>query len=212
VSGPLAVIQAHPARTDLLSRLREGLAPLDVQVVCDEGEGKPDPWRGYRLCLAAAVASARPHVLVVQDDAIPCFDFACHLNCAIAERPDAVLVLFLAAQPRLTSLAADRARAAREAFAPLHPRDWMPAVAVCYPLAVAERILAWTDAVAGRHSRSDDHMLGRWHREQARQAGVQVLVTVPSLVQHPDDVPSLIGNGNGSHGRNPSRVARHWDG
>ena len=46
-------------------------------------------------------------------------------------------------------------------------------------------------------------MLGRWHRETR----VRVLVAVPSIVQHPDDVRSLIGNGVGAHGRNPARTA-----
>jgi hypothetical protein len=212
VPAPLVVVQHHRSRAPLLPRLTDAVAPLPVRVVEDDGEGKPDPWRCYRACLRAAVDHDGTHAAIVQDDAVPCYDFACHLDCAIGERPDAVLVLFLAAQPRLTSLAADRALHTGDPFAPLHLRDWMPAVAVSYPVAVAERILAWTDTVTGRHSRSDDHMLGRWHREQAHRAGVHVLVTVPSLVQHPDDVPSLIGNGNGSHGRNPSRVARHWDG
>jgi hypothetical protein len=203
----LVVVQSVASRASLLGRLVDGVAPLDTLVVVDEGE-KADPWRGYRRCLEAGVASGREHVAVVQDDAIPCFDFACHLGCVIEEDPGAALVLFLAAQPRLTAHAAVAARRDRVTFAPLHARDWLPAVAVCYPRQMCEQILEWSGSVSGRHSRSDDHMLGRW----ARETGARVLVTVPSLVQHPDDVPSVIGNGNGSHGRNPARVALHWDG
>lgn len=205
--APIVLIQSVRARAALLPRLTDALAPLEYRVVEDEGE-RPDPWRGHRRCLEAAVASDAEHVVIAQDDAIPCFDFACHLQCAIEAEPDAVLVLFLAAQPRLTAHSAMAALRAREPFAPLHGRDWMPAVAVSYPRAACESILEWADGVPGRHSRSDDHMLGRW----ARETNARVLVTVPSLVQHPDDVPSVIGNGAGSHGRNPARVALHWDG
>jgi hypothetical protein len=207
VTDPLVVVQHVASRAPILSRLTDAVAPLDVRIVADEGE-KPDPWRGYQRCLREALEAGHDHAIIVQDDAIPCFDFACHLRCVIAAEPNAALVLFLAAQPRLTAHGATAARQARNPFAVLHSRDWMPAVAVSYPLAMVEQILAWANKVGGRHSRSDDHMLGRW----ARETKARVLVTVPSLVEHPDDQPSVIGNGNGSHGRNPSRVALHWDG
>jgi hypothetical protein len=208
-SPPLVLIQTVTARAHLLPRLTDAVAPLDYLVITDDGGGKADPWRGYLLCLQAAAASDTDHVVVIQDDAIACFDFACHLRCAIEEEPESALVLFLAAQPRLTAHAAMAARRGQEMFVRLHPQErFMPAVAVAYPREITEQILAWSERATGRKSRSDDHMLGRW----ARETNARVLVTVPSLVQHPDDVPSVIGNGNGSHGRNPARVALLWDG
>lgn len=184
---------------------------LAATVVADDGPAR-DPWRGHRRCLAKMAEVtywsgdrfvAYSHLVVIQDDAIPCPAFRCELECAIAAEPDATLVLFLAAQPKLTAMAATRAFKDGEPFAALHPRDWLPAVAVCYPAAHVADILNWADQDKGRASRSDDHMLGRWHRERKPR----VLAMVPSLVDHPDDVPSVIGNGAGSHGRNPARVA-----
>ena len=176
---------------------------LPTTVVEDPGGRRPDPWRCYRACLAAADAQNADHVVIVQDDAIPCFDFSCWLNCLIRQEPEAVLVLFMSAMPRTTAAASSRALNRRQPFAPLHRSDFMPAVGICWPIGLARAARDWADAFKGRHTRSDDHMLGQWHRDQKPR----VLVTVPSLIQHPDDTPSLIGNGNGSNGRNRHRTA-----
>lgn len=205
---PHVLIQQHPTRQHLLPRIVRKLDGLPYTVVRDDGPGRPDPWRGYRACLELADNLDATHAVILQDDAIPCFDFACWLNCRIEEEPDAILVLFLAAQPRLTAAAATQALRARQVFASLHARDFMPAVGVSWPIGIARDVVEWAGSHNGRTTRSDDHMLGQWHRA----AKTKVLVTVPSLVQHPDDVPSLVGNGNGAGGRNPARVALHWDG
>jgi hypothetical protein len=113
----------------------------------------------------------------------------------------------MAAHPRLTALAAKRAAAERQPFVELHRRDFLPAVAVSYPAGELSNLRAWIAGNTGRISRSDDFMLGRWAREWKRR----VLVAVPSIVQHPDDTPSLIGNGVGAHGRNPARTALFFD-
>jgi hypothetical protein len=204
---PLVAIQHHPSRRELLPRLTERLARLEHTVIPDDGP-PPDPWRGHRKCLAAI--SDRPeitHLVVVQDDAIPCDEFECELHCAIEAQPDATLMLFLAAQPRMTAHAARLAWQDGEPFALKAQRDYCPAVGISYPAAHVADILEWNAAdTARRQSRSDDYMLGRWHRER----NPRILVTVPSLIQHPDDVPSVVGNGLGAKGRNPARTALFW--
>lgn len=146
------------------------------------------------------------HLVVIQDDALACEEFDCELHCVIEAEPEATLILFLAAQPRLTAMAANRAVAQGSQFASKHPRDYLPAVGLCYPASHVADVLAWSAEIPGRQSRSDDYMLGRWHRDR----NPRVLACVPSLVQHPDDVPSVIGNGSGARGRNPSRTALYW--
>lgn len=191
-----------------MPRIVRRLGGIPFSVVADRGGGRPDPWRGYRLCLDHARDRDASHVVVIQDDAVPCFDFPCWLECRTADEPDVPLVLFLAAQPRRTALAATQARKTGSVFAPLRPGDFMPAVAVSWPKQTIDGLTSWAAGWAGRHTRSDDHMLGQWQRDTR----ARVLVTVPSLVQHPDDTRSLIGNGNGSAGRNPARTALFWDG
>lgn len=202
--SPVVAIQHHPRREQILPRLLAGLDGLPVEVVPDAGD-PPDPWRGHLRCLERMPESFT-HLVVIQDDAIVCDEFACELHCSIEAEPDATLVLFLASQPRLTAMAANRAVEAGDPFAPLHHRDYMPAVGISYPAAHVADVLDWNSQPRARRSRSDDFMLGQWHRDR----NPRVLVCVPSLVQHPDDVPSVIGNGLGAHGRNRARTALHW--
>jgi hypothetical protein len=207
-SRPLVAIQHHRARADLLPRLVDGLGGLDVVVCVDDGDGPPNPWRGHLACLEAFSSEIKKnsHLVVIQDDALVCEAFECHLHCALEAEPDAVLVLFLAGYPRLSAITARRAYDAGDDFSPIHQRDCVPVVGVSYPAELVADVLAWSAGYRGRVSRSDDFMLGQW----ARQRKVRVLATVPSLVEHPDDVPSLIGNGVGASGRNPARSALFW--
>lgn len=210
-SRPLVAIQHHRSRADLLPDLIGGFSGLDFVVCVDDGGDPPNPWRGHQLCLEALedmadVVDPYSHLVVIQDDALVCDEFECHLHCALEAEPDAVLVLFLAAYPRLSAIAARRAHAIGEDFSPIHRKDCVPVVGISYPVALVADVLAWSVTYKGRVSRSDDFMLGHWMRATNRR----VLATVPSLIQHPDDVPSLIGNGTGAHGHNPSRSALVW--
>ena len=66
----------------------------------------------------------------------------------------------------------------------------MPLVAVLWPREKAQEFLLW-----GQHNkttRADDGNAGRW----AKRTKQQVLVTVPSLVQHDPEVPSVKGTHN----------------
>lgn len=69
----------------------------------------------------------------------------------------------------------------------------MPVVAVLWPREKALGLHQWTSGDVRLpgipHPRSDDAVAGYWMR-MTRQ---EVLVTIPSLVEHPDDVPSVKG-------------------
>ena len=72
----------------LLLTLLEQLAPLPVEVVTDpEPDGVLSSWRTYRLALETFPDEAT-HVLVLQDDATPCRDFAKALPSVIAAAQD----------------------------------------------------------------------------------------------------------------------------
>lgn len=211
-SSPLVLIQHHPARADLLPRILGRIGALPYRIVADTAGDKPSPWRCYRACLEVAAAQpAGARTVILQDDALPCIDFECEVGCSISEEPDAFLVLWLGGQPAVTGMAAKRAYADGLWFARLAPRDWVPAVGTCMTTEHAAAIIEWTDEhepkIAARRGikalRSDDFLLGEWHRA----CKPRIMVTVPSIVEHPDDVPSLIGNGKGSHGKNRARTA-----
>lgn len=113
-----------------------------------------------------------------------------------------MLVLFLGVRPKLSAMEASKARVAGRRFARMHPRDYVPVVGTSFPRAAIRDLTRWVESHSGRrYSRSDDHWLGLWHRE----SGQRILSTVPSLVEHPDDVTSLIGKGRGPLGNKPAK-------
>lgn len=172
----------------------------------DPGGAQSNAWRCYRECLRADVGDAT-HLLVVQDDAVVCEGFAAAALSAVAARPEAAVAFFVSPQCRRTSHAATVALKARSPWAAWHRADFWPTVASAYPVAVARDLAAWVDA-RKPDSRGDDAPCGDYFRAHP---GTAALVTVPSLVQHPDDVPSLIGRKYMS-GKNPARCAKYWIG
>lgn len=213
-SSRLAIIQHHPRRAELLPRLVERLEGFRVEIVESERRNPPDPWHTYSRCLELGCELACDgfeHVTILQDDAIVCDDFAGELDRCIADRPDDVLVLFLASQPADTAERARHARSRGERWAPLMLRDrrtWMPVVGVTYPMSAVADVLDWIDGYERRISRSDDHMLGQWATDPLTKHAI--VCAVPSLVNHPDDVYSCVGNGAPAHGHNRARTALYF--
>lgn len=141
--------------------------------------------------------------MVIQDDALPCEHFEQAACAAIAARPDAAVAFFLGGQPAVTALATTLAMKERERWAVWSRRDWWPTVCAAYPVAMARHLADWVDT---NHpsARGDDAPAGDFFRAHPTY---EAWVTVPSLVQHPDDQPSLIGR-VAMHGANPGRCAR----
>lgn len=118
------------------------------------------------------------------------------------------VAFFMAAAPRKSARLLEQAANQCEHWAILASGDWVPVVALALPAALADDLHAW--AVAARlapHLTSDDANVGAW----AAARGLQVHATVPSLVQHDDAAPSLMGNYHGFT-RNPNRYAVCWIG
>lgn len=187
-----------------------GLPPA-VEVVEDCGGPPSNPWRGYQLCLRDLPSSAT-HVVVIQDDAIVCRNFAPAVELIVNAVPDDPICLFLGGLPRATGKAALRIlrNKATATFVPLNFRDFMPVVAVIWPKPKAEHMLEWSkDAkLPGMpNPRSDDAVCGAWQRFNKQR----VWCAMPSLVQHPDDVDSHVRREPG-RGRDTGRVALNYIG
>jgi hypothetical protein len=182
-------VQNTVGREQPLQRLLDLLPPA-VEVITDHGE-QANPWRGYQKCLTDIPACS--HLLVVQDDVIVCRNFMPALEQVAAANPETVVCLFVPGSARQTvAVMAQRLRN-RKPYAQVHHATFMPVVATLWPKGKAEAFLRWAHdnpkRLGHQNPRSDDSVAGRW----MRLTGQRVLATCPSLVEHPDDVPSSIG-------------------
>lgn len=194
-------VQGHPSRTALHRRLAANVAPLPFNLSLHTSE-PPDPWAGYKLAVCRAVEECdASHLIVLQDDAIPCYDFPLAVADAIKDRPDDVLSLWVGDMRDLTAKFYRRAQVAKERWSPVNFSKIHHCVALVWPRALAEEFLEWTSTSMlpgdGRDQQSDDAIVGAW----ARRTHHQFWATVPSLVEHNDDVPSTIGRPQGGRDR-----------
>lgn len=202
----LARIQHHPSRSKLLPALVSSLGPLRVEISTHESV-PPNPWYGYKKALSE-LPLGESHVVVLQDDIEVCQNFAPAVE-RIAERhPDNVVVLFLAKLPPHLAGAALRTAKRKGVYVRtrLRSNDFMPVVGVLWPCRKAAEFLAWAEDAKlpgyPRETRSDDAVAGRW----AAVTKQEIIFTVPSLVEHPDREPSLIGR-RALWGKDGGRVA-----
>lgn len=161
-----------------------------MEVVTD-----PDPdaarsaWRTYRHALQTTPDWAT-HRLVIQDDGLPCRHFAEVVDAAVAARPDRMLCLCVCGNAIATTRNLYAASHAGHAWALLNSAQWVPAIAVVWPVGLIEPGLAYVDSQHWPTSfNADDEIIGRI----VRHLKEYVLCTVPSLVEHDDMQPSAAG-------------------
>ena len=196
-----ARIQSHPSRAHLHQPLADSLG-LPTEIVIHESD-PPSPWDGYRLCLSNLPDSS--HLVVLQDDATVCTNFAEAITEVARFNPDTPVVLFLAHLPRRTAKDAVKAMKSRQSYVQLFIRDFCPVVGMLWPTHKAHEFMEWTKSgrLPGQpNPRSDDAVVGRWMLTTKQT----IRVTVPSLVQHLDQEPSLIGK-RAAWGRDRGRTA-----
>lgn len=146
--------------------------------------------------------------MIVQDDAIVCQNFAAGIERLVELYPDNPVCLFYPGVKMKSDRNVRNALAAGKRFFLLNRMDFLPVVAVLWPRACAEELLAWTKdrKFPGMKPpyRSDDAICGLWSRFCKRD----VYVLMPSLVQHPDDTdPVKDGPHVASYGSDKGRVA-----
>ena len=180
----VARIQAHPSRSHLHGSL-VGSLDLPTEIFLHESD-PPNPWEGYKRCLSGLPEAS--HILIVQDDAQPCMNFAPALE-QIAERhPTIPVCLFMGSQPGSAATKARRVMIRGVIrYIPLGPASFVPLVAVLWPKEKAKEFLRWSRS--GHTTRADDGNAARWMKTTKQQ----IMVTVPSLVEHDDFQPSVKG-------------------
>lgn len=202
-------VQHAEGRDEPLHRLLAQM-PAETTIINDHEIDDPNPWRNYKRCLSDLPSDAT-HVLVIQDDAVVCRNFREAVARVVAARPDTVISLFVGGLRNRTQREFLRALKADYRWVPIHFRDIHHVVALVWPISLAVEFLAWAETarLPGHRitPRSDDAIIGTW----ARLTHHQVWACVPSLVEHPDDVPSTVGL-RAAAGQDRGRVALAWIG
>ena len=194
-------IMAHPQRRDLAFDLADRLAngehdELPGFISMDiAGEGEiVNGLRAWALAASVADDLGCSWCVVLQDDAEPIHDFQQQARLALAHAPQTAVSFYVGAgRPRQTLVreAIDLATMRRAAW--LEHRDLLWGVAVAMPTAHVAGFLAWARREGGGDTprpRSYDLLIGAYWRQQ----GIPVRYTWPSLVDHDDRTPSLLGN------------------
>lgn len=133
-------------------------------------------------------------LLIVQDDARPSRGWRASAEQAIDEKPDALLALFLAGSPHRSALLARKAHERGERWIQMRHDDWTPTVALVWPRARIAEFFAWREGWRDPIGIGDDNLMG----EFTKRCLVPVWATVPSLIDHPNIEPSLIGKKAGA--------------
>jgi hypothetical protein len=181
------VIQHHPDRWRLLDRVIASCADMHPTAVIDpDPTGRPSAWRTYRRCLEGPHGTS--HVLILQDDAVCQPGFATAAVTAAEEKPDALISFFHSKFPNNARMFTWRAMDAGEPFWSIPRGRFIPTVALLWPTKHIEPFLTWVDTIKKLRPDflGDDSVVGDW----VNRSGVEALQTAPSLVEHPDDVPS----------------------
>lgn len=161
----------------------------------------PNPWAGYEQALRRALEGQNTHIVLLQDDATPCRDFSRAVADRVTERPENVISLWVGALRGKTLVNYRKAMIAKQRWCPIYFSDIHHCVALVWPRGLAKSFLEWTETSRlpgeDRPAQSDDAIVGAW----ARRTGTQIWATVPCLVEHEDQVESIIGRRRGDAGR-----------
>jgi hypothetical protein len=197
-------VQHHPARSYLLKPLLERFPGFEL-VTDPDPDGKRSPLRTYLECLRRTPPDVT-HRVVIQDDAWPCLGFREKADAALAERPESIVVFFV---PGLRSAGARRMTDAvlqRESWVNIGGTAITPLVATAWPVHLIEDFIRFaTSARISAQYSHDDPVATLFVKKNK----LDVWATVPSLVEHPDVEPSLIGKDH-SAGANRNRVAAFY--
>jgi hypothetical protein len=204
VIGLAAVVMATLEREKAATRLGR---KVNAEVVFDAGGSKPSALRGHVAALRHATDTylGTTHILVLQEDAIPCPGFPATLLDVVAARPDSLISLYIGTHHGGQAAYRRRMRSCQR-FSPLPLNHFVPTVGIVWPAMYAKVFCNWVGQV--EDTKYDDEAIRVWRQRLHRQ-GVEIdaVASIPSLVKHDNDLPSVIGHRH--HGRREPICA--WD-
>lgn len=178
-------VVAHPSRSRRAAALG-ALVGADLIVI--DAEGRGERWC-HQETLAKLVLRDCDHVVLLEDDAVPCHNFRGLLSAYLVEAGDALVSLYLGtgAWSHADQFSQRRAVARLTARADAEGATWIEAASLWHGVGVALPIVRSASLLAYmRASRyPSDGAMSRW----ARANGVPVRYTWPSLVDHADGEP-----------------------
>lgn len=191
------VITADRRRADYADRLADQL-DIDASVVWSEGR---DIWGTTREALAAHTSDAT-HLLVLQEDAVPCARLGASVVRLVEHLPEGrpVSLYMGRKRPNPARFQAWIEAADDHGAALIEGRGPYWGVACVYPTAQLPDVVAWCDRYKNVGQSYDGRMTAYY-----TQIGMPWFFTWPSLVDHDDKAPSL-------HSSNRGRVAYNFIG
>lgn len=147
---------------------------------------------------------------MLQDDTVACPGFLRAARAAFEARPGRLIAFYHSTGPGGVLRRMEAALNACAPFFEFPMGRWVPTVALGWPVELAAEFLDWAANVrkVRDHWQTDDPLVGAWAHERGHGA----LATVPSLVEHPDDVPSYVKSHKGYGAGLPHRRAACWIG
>lgn len=124
------------------------------------------------------------------------------MTAAVEARPGKPVAFWVGGLPADACAAMTAAHRDGRRWVDLSPWQWFPCVAVAWPTGTVARLLEWLPGAQRFVTRADDAVTARFLQSE----GIWPLATVPSLVEHPDVVLSVIGR-RAWAGRDKGRVA-----
>lgn len=196
-------IMSHPKRAAMAETLCASLSASVVVSDPDPDSTHASPWRTNREALRTSPDGAT-HRLVLQDDVIVARNLIPTVEMIAEQFPDDLVTLYVANAPYQFRTALLWACEHGHRYTPLPTRPWVPALALLWPVSLIDPVLRFVDQQEWPPTFSaDDEIIGR----AMTAVGGRLFATVPSLVDHPDIVESLIGRRKNHAGRDLTRVA-----
>lgn len=195
------IVMAHPTRRYRAARLARMIG-ADVCLDPDP-RGPPSATRTLTRCLAhymtMAMGQTGGHLLVIQDDAVPCPVLHDHVARMTQRHPDALIALYTGhVHACRKQMLGDYKRAKRYTVLPL--KHFVPTVALVWPSAHVWDFMGWL-AAQDEVLPQDDEMVMRWRVHRFRHGQpVRAYGSIPSLVRHDNTQRSIMAGVNGGHG------------
>jgi hypothetical protein len=182
-----AYVQADARRPSDLRFLQLRLLPEARRLSVEFGQvvdrGAHGPWYSWRMCWIAGLHIGADHVLVIQDDVLPCRDFLGGVQQAIQRRPEDILRFFTVRGIQAKALEAHKSWIRSKT-------TWVQALVIPSSARLPD-FLEWSAAHIDPDYYSCDRRLTCYQLKKC----IPAFVTAPSLVEHVGSSRSLIGHG-----------------